>query len=119
MGKKNNQQGLYRVAYICYSEVEKATRSSSSTRGRRIYMTTIRALVVDHNAPGHLALHEVDAPSPAPSQALVRVAAVSLNAGEVRDLAHADATRTSACDRSEEHTSELQSPDHLVCRLLL
>src|SRR5947208_11362957 len=25
----------------------------------------------------------------------------------------------SADDRSEEHTSELQSPDHLVCRLLL
>src|SRR5258708_8036937 len=25
----------------------------------------------------------------------------------------------SAADRSEEHTSELQSPDHLVCRLLL
>src|SRR5258708_24198760 len=24
-----------------------------------------------------------------------------------------------SCDRSEEHTSELQSPDHLVCRLLL
>src|SRR5258708_30935554 len=24
-----------------------------------------------------------------------------------------------ACARSEEHTSELQSPDHLVCRLLL
>src|SRR5690348_17733510 len=24
-----------------------------------------------------------------------------------------------ACDRSEEHTSELQSPVHLVCRLLL
>src|SRR5690348_18075789 len=26
---------------------------------------------------------------------------------------------TSGCDRSEEHTSELQSPVHLVCRLLL
>src|SRR5947208_5087713 len=26
---------------------------------------------------------------------------------------------TTAIDRSEEHTSELQSPDHLVCRLLL
>src|SRR5207244_11957630 len=27
---------------------------------------------------------------------------------------------SSSCrDRSEEHTSELQSPDHLVCRLLL
>src|SRR5258708_39825382 len=25
----------------------------------------------------------------------------------------------SGVDRSEEHTSELQSPDHLVCRLLL
>src|SRR5258708_12292637 len=32
-----------------------------------------------------------------------------------------DATKTLAdcVDRSEEHTSELQSPDHLVCRLLL
>src|SRR5947208_4294349 len=26
---------------------------------------------------------------------------------------------TGAAERSEEHTSELQSPDHLVCRLLL
>src|SRR5438552_14922834 len=26
---------------------------------------------------------------------------------------------TGALGRSEEHTSELQSPDHLVCRLLL
>src|SRR5258708_15914868 len=28
-------------------------------------------------------------------------------------------TARSKCKRSEEHTSELQSPDHLVCRLLL
>src|SRR5258708_9061667 len=27
--------------------------------------------------------------------------------------------RAAAKSRSEEHTSELQSPDHLVCRLLL
>src|SRR5207244_12676350 len=27
--------------------------------------------------------------------------------------------RLAAARRSEEHTSELQSPDHLVCRLLL
>src|SRR3990170_7032708 len=27
--------------------------------------------------------------------------------------------RMGICGRSEEHTSELQSPDHLVCRLLL
>src|SRR5258708_22469539 len=31
----------------------------------------------------------------------------------------ASMTRASKKQRSEEHTSELQSPDHLVCRLLL
>src|SRR5207244_5703158 len=30
-----------------------------------------------------------------------------------------DGTRLRHTGRSEEHTSELQSPDHLVCRLLL
>src|SRR5258708_20838049 len=33
--------------------------------------------------------------------------------------AYADAEHKREIDRSEEHTSELQSPDHLVCRLLL
>src|SRR5207244_9805594 len=28
-------------------------------------------------------------------------------------------TRSEGPNRSEEHTSELQSPDHIVCRLLL
>src|SRR5947208_4966053 len=38
-----------------------------------------------------------------------------------RELAFEIAPRGSGTDevRSEEHTSELQSPDHLVCRLLL
>src|SRR5258708_21097009 len=31
----------------------------------------------------------------------------------------AERTREHGTARSEEHTSELQSPDHLVCRLLL
>src|SRR5258708_19726868 len=31
----------------------------------------------------------------------------------------ADRRAAHFCPRSEEHTSELQSPDHLVCRLLL
>src|SRR5258708_16078334 len=36
------------------------------------------------------------------------------------DIALADGVkRVSRLIRSEEHTSELQSPDHLVCRLLL
>src|SRR5258708_20504506 len=33
--------------------------------------------------------------------------------------ASSSARRISSAVRSEEHTSELQSPDHLVCRLLL
>src|SRR5438552_11796227 len=37
-------------------------------------------------------------------------------AGGVAALAHHVGVRPA---RSEEHTSELQSPDHLVCRLLL
>src|SRR5438552_9216950 len=32
---------------------------------------------------------------------------------------HFNPQAAAAASRSEEHTSELQSPDHLVCRLLL
>src|SRR5258708_9631093 len=37
----------------------------------------------------------------------------------VRSRSRPSRRPTSAARRSEEHTSELQSPDHLVCRLLL
>src|SRR5258708_15387653 len=37
----------------------------------------------------------------------------------LRDVAAGDAFVVGGEGRSEEHTSELQSPDHLVCRLLL
>src|SRR5258708_26721063 len=36
-----------------------------------------------------------------------------------REVAHRPQTYVEIEHRSEEHTSELQSPDHLVCRLLL
>src|SRR5207244_12092543 len=39
--------------------------------------------------------------------------------GRVRGQHHVAEVRARVVDRSEEHTSELQSPDHLVCRLLL
>src|SRR5438552_18993860 len=52
------------------------------------------------------------------SQALHFIAAPFGSAGFCAWAATADTARMRA-ERSEEHTSELQSPDHLVCRLLL
>ncbi|MDQ2588281.1 zinc-binding dehydrogenase [Saccharothrix yanglingensis] len=43
----------------------------------------MRALLVDHSAPAGLRLGEAPDPVPAPDEALVRVAATSLNPGEV------------------------------------
>jgi NADPH:quinone reductase-like Zn-dependent oxidoreductase len=47
-------------------------------------MATRRAVVVDPNVTGRLAIREVEVPSLASSEALVRVSALSLNLGEVR-----------------------------------
>lgn len=47
-------------------------------------MSKIKAIVVDPDAPARLSLGEKEEPSPAPGEALVRVAAISLNRGEVR-----------------------------------
>lgn len=44
----------------------------------------MRAVVVDRSAPGGLVLSDVPEPAPLPFEALVRVAAISINLGEVR-----------------------------------
>jgi NADPH:quinone reductase-like Zn-dependent oxidoreductase len=45
---------------------------------------SIRAVVVDPNAPAHLTIGSVDDPQPRGDEALIRVSAISLNRGEVR-----------------------------------
>jgi NADPH2:quinone reductase len=47
-------------------------------------MDQVRAVVVDPNSPGRLAIKPSPMRSPLPSQAVVRVKAISLNLGEVR-----------------------------------
>ena len=54
-------------------------------------MSKIRAILVDPDAPARLSLGEKEAPTPAPREALVRVAAISLNRGEVRRAQSAEA----------------------------
>jgi NADPH:quinone reductase-like Zn-dependent oxidoreductase len=43
-----------------------------------------RAVVIDPNAPGHLAIAEIEDPAPRPEEAIIRVSALSLNRGEIR-----------------------------------
>src|SRR5258708_15258375 len=50
-----------------------------------------------------------------------RIARTNMATALAMDLIRRRSSSMAACSeyRSEEHTSELQSPDHLVCRLLL
>jgi len=47
-------------------------------------MAKIKGIVVDQSAPGNIRLAELDSPQPLPNEAIIRVAATSLNRGELR-----------------------------------
>src|SRR5207244_12029316 len=75
-----------------------------------------------HTHPNYtLSLHDALPISPIPKTATTRIKA---NAGCLYPAFKAFGFSAfivfdRALERSEEHTSELQSPDHIVCRLLL
>src|SRR5258708_39766612 len=48
-----------------------------------------------------------------------RIYSIRHDVGRSPDHRRSSRLAAGALSRSEEHTSELQSPDHLVCRLLL
>lgn len=51
----------------------------------------VRAVVVDPSVAGRLVIREVENPSPLPNETIVRVAAISLNRGEVQTAQSAEA----------------------------
>src|SRR5438876_8233491 len=84
-----------------------------SNKARELHEQIIRALL---RGEASIALHESDR-SHVPTAALYRAAFDRANKPE-RIADAVDRARREVI-RSEEHTSELQSPVHLVCRLLL
>src|SRR5438045_5575823 len=82
------------------------------------YTTLFRSVIgrVRHRPPFGLH-HLVTADFSRPADHAVIVA--GFEAGERGQAVHTRAKQRAEAERSEEHTSELQSLRHLVCRLLL
>src|SRR5207244_10567559 len=87
--------------------------------------SSVKAGLVDLKA-GRLAGELIAAPTPRPSTPVAVTNVLAALAGRLpastgrAGVAFPSVIKEgTAYTRSEEHTSELQSPDHLVCRLLL
>src|SRR5256886_12655859 len=84
------------------------------------------ALPISLDAPGApdaLTIRELPVPMPAAGWVLIEVKAFGLNRSELHTrqglASGVTFPRVLGIERSEEHTSELQSQSNLVCRLLL
>src|SRR5437899_8561424 len=86
------------------------------------YTTLFRSRVAEAAALGEWAALEADAAAPIAADSLYRAALDRLGdriAPEVAWQLHAGWAGVLRGQRSEEHTSELQSLRHIVCRLLI
>src|SRR5690348_17968981 len=82
------------------------------------YTTLFRSALMRPRLPGEWLAISQELVYPARMSSAVRIAPSILSA-DMGHLAREIAEVEAAGARSEEHTSELQSPVHLVCRLLL
>src|SRR5258708_23745448 len=80
------------------------------------YTTLFRSLEALEGAGDHRDRHPGSDSSPAYARRAARGADPRVEGPRPGSAGRA---RGCSASRSEEHTSELQSPDHLVCRLLL
>jgi len=73
------------------AEIQPQTKDSSQAESiQEKQMSSIQAIVVDPQIAGRLAIREVERPTPTPSEALVRVHAISLNVGDIYRISLAE-----------------------------
>src|SRR5437762_1022473 len=115
----------------CSGIREEETRAGWSTKRNwpHANSNSMKAMLLSQYR--HLEIADLPTPTPGPGELLVNVAACGICGSDVHGydgssgrrippivMGHEAAGRVAAV-RSEEHTSELQSPMYLVCRLLL
>src|SRR5690348_18222240 len=93
-----------------------STRFPYTTLFRSVRIEPGRGFVEEQHAWGHDEARGQVEPTAHATRVLPDWLAVGLGEGELAEQFVGPAPRGT---RSEEHTSELQSPVHLVCRLLL
>src|SRR2546422_2112724 len=115
-GARLNQMNLrfsrgYRAfltnAKLWRANLEGAYLSEADLRGANLRETLLRSAVLDRAQVGHAVLVSANATG------------ANFSGADLRDADLSYGTFENAVLRSEEHTSELQSRLHLVCRLLL
>ena len=73
------------------AEIQPQTKDSSQAESiQEKQMRSIQAIVVDPQVAGRLAIREVERPTSTPSEALVRVHAISLNVGDIYRISLAE-----------------------------
>src|SRR5438876_5781076 len=93
--------------------------SRNSVRARRRCTTLLPAALLLNSSTSYAASHSLTVATSGSSPRLAHTERHTRSCRQGRDLPAIRLRTSTKSTRSEEHTSELQSPVHLVCRLLL